>query len=163
VLAGLLGIPPIPETSRGDFQVLASSFMNEADGPYRLAKALLDEANGLGMENVAIDGIRQRSTLQKLKTLSTDGSSGRNGRPLAVLFVHAAPDVAYRFYRRRDAARITTAEFMQLYTAPVESEVPLLISEADLILYNWSGRTAYDRAIRDLIDAIRRRSGRGRK
>jgi hypothetical protein len=93
VLAGLLGIPPIPETPRGDFQVLASSFMNEADGPYRLARALLDEANSLGMENVAIDGIRQRSTLQELKTLSTDVSSGRNGRPLAVLFVHAAPDV----------------------------------------------------------------------
>jgi hypothetical protein len=67
--------------------------MNEADGPYRLARALLDEANSLGMENVAIDGIRQRSTLQELKTLSTDVSSGRNGRPLAVLFVHAAPDV----------------------------------------------------------------------
>jgi len=162
VLAGLLGIPPIPESPRDVFQSLASAFIGEASGPHRLARALLDEADRLRMPNVVVDGIRQRATLHDLRTISRAVDPGGRGRTVATLFVHAAPDVAYRFYRSREAARISTAEFMQLYTAPVESEVPFLISEADAILYNWSGRTAYDRAIRDLMGAIRGRARNGK-
>ena len=119
VLAGLLGIPPIPELPRDVFQSLASEHSSvEASGPHRLARALLDEANRLQMPNVVVDGIRQRATLHDLRTISgADGPDGK-GRTVATLFVHAAPDVAYHFYRSREAARISTAKFMQLYTAP---------------------------------------------
>jgi len=160
VLAGLMGVPPIPETPRGDFQALASVFIRGADGPRRLAKALLHEADRLGGRKIAIDGIRQHSTLRELKILASSSDPGGRRRAVATLFIHAAPDVAYRFYRRREAARITTEEFMSLYAATVEAEVPFLISDADAILYNWSGRTAYGRAVRDLMRMVRKAASR---
>jgi predicted NUDIX family phosphoesterase len=41
VLAALLGVPPVPETARSAFQGLAWRFIQDAEGPARLANALL--------------------------------------------------------------------------------------------------------------------------
>lgn len=153
VLARLLGLPPIPESSRDVFQQHAAAFIATAEGPRRLARALLDAAHQVDEINVAIDGIRQRATLAELAALAKE-DCGQQKRSVATLFVHAPPDVAYRFYRQREARGLSAPAFMQLYTAPVEAEVPFLISEADAVLYNWLGRPAYDQAVRDLMTAL---------
>ena len=146
-LARILGIPPVPETPREQFQKKAWEFINSPNGPQELAKAILDEINSTPYSNVAIDGLRQKSTINALK----DAVSVN----FAMLFVHAAPHVAFDFYQSREGGSGQTADrFMELYTNPVEQEVSLLISEADAVLYNWTGKLGYDRAIDDLMAAI---------
>jgi tellurite methyltransferase len=54
---------------------------------------------------------------------------------VAVLFIHAAPDLAFDLYlvreRRRGEVPVTLDAFVQMYSAPVERDVPFMISEAD--------------------------------
>jgi hypothetical protein len=83
VLAKLLGLPPVPETSRPIFQEAAWRFIQDADGPARSAHALLRATSRSGADRVVIDGVRQLSTLRTLKAMAQV--------PVAVLFVHAAP------------------------------------------------------------------------
>jgi hypothetical protein len=156
VLAQLLSVPPIPQSSREEFQERAMSFISQPEGPQKLAQALVSAANAIGQAGVVIDGIRQRATLLQLKAIAGLADGVQPARSVTTLFVHAAPDVAYRFYKRREPKGLSTAEFMHLYSAPVEAEIPLLISEADAILYNWHGKPAFDRAIRDLMKALQR-------
>ncbi len=150
VLANLIGIPPIPQTSREKFQQLAWSFINRPSGPRDLAKALERAALDTAKPKVVIDGIRQRETLEILKRLW-------NPKPLATIYVHAAPDVAYKFYRLREkdtGGRVTHSRFMALYTAAVETEVSLMISDADAVLYNWEGHLAFTNEIDKFIEAV---------
>ena len=100
VLAKLIGAPPVPETPRAEFQDMAWTFMQEADGPVRLADALLRAAAARHeTERVVIDEFRQLSTLHALKI--------RAKVPLAVLFVHAAPEAARS--RRHTLAMLKSA------------------------------------------------------
>jgi len=120
ILADLLGLPPVLETPRPVFQEAAWRFIQDADGPARLAEALLRAALRSGADRVVIDGVRQLSTLRALKATTQV--------PVAVLFVHAAPDLAFDLYvgrgRRRGDEPISPDAFMRMLSAPVEREVP---------------------------------------
>jgi hypothetical protein len=47
-------------------------------------------------------------------------------------------------------------DFLKLCDAPVESDVKKLISEADAVLYNWTGKLKYERAVRKLMRELKR-------
>lgn len=146
VLAELLGIPPIPETPRAEFQATAEEFISRPDGPSRLGDALAKAATGVGAERALIDGIRHPETLEALKLSAS--------MPVALLYVYTPPDVAYEMYRDREGhgeVSITLADFIKLYTAPVESRIRYLIGEADIITFNWLGLEGYQRALSDLM------------
>ena len=133
VLAGLLNLPPVPETPREVFQTAAHEFISEDSGPENLAKALLQAAESVDSGKVIIDGIRQLATLECLKRFAS--------RRVATLFVQTPPDVAYRLYSVREASNpdLGLSEFMKIYNAPVESEVRHMIGDADAIIFNWFG------------------------
>jgi predicted NUDIX family phosphoesterase/dephospho-CoA kinase len=149
-IARLLGVPPVPETPRADFQELTWRFMQEADGPNRLAEALLNAAAKSGSSRVVIDGIRQLSTLRALKEKSEV--------PLAVMVVHAAPDVAFELFagreRHRGEEQVSLDVFMKMLSAPVERDVPFMISEADVVVYNWSGEVGYGKTLSAMADEL---------
>ena len=83
VLAELMEIPPVPTTSRKEFQEKAWDFINQKSGPEKLANAIFSAAASLGNEYVIVDGIRQQSTLEALRK-KADGA-------LALLYVYATP------------------------------------------------------------------------
>jgi adenylate kinase family enzyme len=150
VLAALLGVHPVPETPRSTFQELAWRFIQDAEGPARLANALLDAVGQSGAGRVVIDGVRQLATLRALKAAAEV--------PVAVLFVHAAPDVAFDLFlgrgRRRGDEPIDPETFMRMLSAPVEHDVPFMMSEADAVIYNWSGEAGYDKTLSAMAEEL---------
>lgn len=147
LMATLLCIPPVPETPREAFQKAAWKFINSPDGPDRLASAIWEKALMTGSERLLVDGIRQRTTLDRLQ-------SHARGKNVGVLFIHTLPDLAYRFYRDREQKRISFFEFLRLREAEVEKEVSGMISLADAVLYNWMGLNEYRKAVRFMVTQI---------
>ena len=146
VLARLLRIPPVPQTSRSDMQERAWRFIRRKDGPRRLAAALLHSAHE-SQQAALIDGVRQRTTLDALKDLAVPES-------VAVLYVHTPPHIAYQFYRDRRNRPINIEQFLALRDAPVESDITKLIAIADVVLYNWTGKLSYEHAVRQLMQEV---------
>ena len=149
VLAELIGIPPVPESDRADFQKLAFEFISKPDGPKMLAAALVNSARKIAGERIVIDGIRHPETLAELKGLSDV--------PLALLYVYTPPDVAYEMYRMREDhgfGDIDFDSFVDLYNAPVEGQVRYIIQDADVILYNWIGLSEYEKTINEMLTKL---------
>lgn len=147
IVAGLLGVPPVPTTPRDEFQRAAWDFIQSPDGPDRLATAIWRHAEQVGTGRVLVDGIRQRGTLARLKELAPAGRVG-------VLFVHTLPDLAYRFYRDREGRDCTIFDFLHVRNALVERDVERMIEGSDAVLYNWTGRREYQQAVRELMNAV---------
>ena len=47
--------------------------------------------------------------------------------------------------------RASIQEFLDVRNAAVEAEVDDLITEADAVLYNWTGRLKYKKTIRSMM------------
>jgi predicted NUDIX family phosphoesterase/dephospho-CoA kinase len=152
-VAKLAGIAPVPKTPRQQFQAKAWEFISNSDGPRRLASEIIEMVRAKDSQRILIDGLRQRATLEALRTLADDLKIG-------VVFVHTPADLAYSFYSERIAQGATMAEFLAARSAPVEAEVEALISVADAVLYNWTGRLRYRDTIRALMEdlSVSRRS-----
>ncbi|MDC0675819.1 HTH domain-containing protein [Nannocystis radixulma] len=147
VLAQILGIPPVTESNRQRFQRTAWNFISTSEGPRQLAKAIWEQVFKGSSERILIDGIRQRTTLAALREFAA-------GRRLGIVFIHTPPDIAYKLYSQRDDSRIHDVhDFLNIRNESVEEEVLSLISEADAVVYNWFGRLAYHRVLRELIGA----------
>jgi len=152
VIAKLLGLPPVPKTGRAEFQDKAWAFIRSEHGPSTLAAALAAQTRKVRSGRALVDGIRQRATLDALRAQLADFALG-------LLFVHAPVDLAYQFYRDRENPTISIFDFLKLRNSPVESEVRGLIELGDAVLYNWTGRLEYRRAVRALMQSALR-SGR---
>jgi predicted NUDIX family phosphoesterase len=147
ILAGLLNLPPVSTQVRTRFQEAAHRFITASDGPEKLGKALAGAiANGSGSRPL-VDGIRHRATLASLRRHVAP-------RPVAVVFVHTPPDVAYHFYKARVGRDVPFHEFAAARENPVESETSDLIGEADAVLYNWSGKDNYRRTVHRMMQAL---------
>jgi len=149
VLAELIGIPPVPESDRADFQTAAFEFISKPDGPRRLAAALVTAARKVAGERIVIDGIRHPETLAELKEMSDV--------PLALMYVYTPPNVAFEMYRMREDygfGDIDFDTFVDLYNAPVEGQVRYIIQDADVILYNWIGLPEYEKTINEMLTKL---------
>ncbi len=148
VVARILGIPPVPQTPRLEFQQKAHDFISSPDGPKILAKEIVKEVEKAGGDRIIVDGIRQIETLERLKETS----------PISVcnLFVYTPPDVAYELYMVRDGGsqELSLDAFMKIYNAPVESQVRLMIQDADAVIYNWFGLENYELAVKQMINEL---------
>jgi hypothetical protein len=149
ILARLMGIPPIPQTPRRPFQENAQAFISGDLGPTVLAYGILEDARRLGSSRIVIDGVRHPATLKALR----DNAK----RPVALLYIHTPPDVAFELYTLREAPKeaLTPAEFTAIQNAPVESMVRYLIDDADVIVYSWFGVEDYRFVVRELIADLR--------
>jgi predicted NUDIX family phosphoesterase/dephospho-CoA kinase len=150
VVAGLLGIPPVPKTSRELFQSKAKTFISRSNGPKRLARAILRLAKRCNTPRVLVDGIRQKETLIALKELA-------KGTRIGVLYVHTSPDLAYKFHAERDGNAVSIEEFFTHRDNPVERDVAGMLPYADSVLYNWQGRPMYRRSIQQMVRELQLR------
>ena len=148
VLSEIIGLPSIPDTDRHEFQEAAWKFISEPDGPIILASHIWNRIRLLNKPRILIDGIRQRATFEALQEIAGDNQIG-------LVYVHTPPDISYHFYRERNRPRLTIHEFLQLYDAPVERDVPGMIAISDVVVYNWTGRLEYRNTIRRLMSEIR--------
>lgn len=148
IVAGLLGLPAVPSTPRAEFQEKAWAFISRPDGPARLARAIKRVADLSSSGRVLVDGVRQLATLDSLRHLALEKRVG-------VIFVHTPADLAYSFYSNRIIQGATMSDFLQARSAQVEAEVEGLISHADAVLYNWTGRLKYRETICALMRDLR--------
>jgi predicted NUDIX family phosphoesterase len=148
VVAGLLGIPPVPKTPRELFQAKAMEYISRPSGPLRMAKTILSLAKRYKTPKVLVDGIRQKETLIALKELA-------KGVRIGVLYVHTSPDLAYKFQAERDGNAISMEEFFANRDNPVERDVAGMLPHADGVLYNWEGRPMYRRSIHQMMRDLR--------
>lgn len=145
VVAGILGLPPIPQTSRAQFQIAAEQFISSPSGPRDLAHALAREIRSR-TGRVLLDGIRHLDTLDELRSVL-----GRD--EIGVVFVHTPFDIALELYRAREDSEISALDFAARRSARVEQDVPRLIDEADAALYNWRGLEAYSTVVREFASS----------
>jgi predicted NUDIX family phosphoesterase len=147
VVAQLLGIPSVPKTPRHEFQKEAWRFISTDSGPKCLATRLVEIARDHSEPRILIDGLRQRATLAHLKKIAGD-------RRVGIIFVHTPADQAYSFYASRIAQGASMSDFLAARNAQVEDEVESLISIADAVLYNWTGRPQYRETIKALMTEL---------
>ncbi len=147
LVADLLSIPPVPKTKREVFQKKAWKFIQKKKGPQMLAEAIWRKVKELDNPKILVDGIRQKATFQELCRLA-----GR--RRIGLLYVHTLPDIAFKFYKRREGNGISIHDFLRLRDASVELEVGEMIESSDAILYNWTGRLRYQNVIRSLMQKL---------
>jgi predicted NUDIX family phosphoesterase len=157
IVAEILGIPPVPQSSREDFQGKAWEFIRDGNGPTQLAQGIWEYVKVESNPRVVIDGIRQRATLEELRKLA-----GR--RKLGLLYVYTPPNVAYQFYKGRGSSdNLSIQDFLRISDSPVEIDVRSMIGVSDAVVYNWSGRPIYRDAIRKLMrDVLSGARGRSR-
>jgi predicted NUDIX family phosphoesterase len=144
VVAQLLGVPGVSKTPRREFQEKAWKFISTASGPECLATRLMEIVRDHSEPRILIDGLRQRATLNHLKKLVSD-------RRVGIIFVQTPADQAFSFYASRIAQGASMSDFLAVCNAQVESEVASLISTADAVLYNWTGRLQYRETINALM------------
>jgi predicted NUDIX family phosphoesterase len=149
LLGSLMGSPPISEIGRSAFQARALSFIHKTDGPEKLAAAIQERANEFGGSRCIVDGIRNLATYERLKS-NTQGA-------IALLFVQAPPDLAFDMYRAREAQGTLTfsyRDFLKVYDAPVEAEIPSLGRNADAYIYNSFGLEAFRRTLDSVVESL---------
>jgi predicted NUDIX family phosphoesterase len=142
LLQKLMGTPPMSEIGRQDFQKKAFGFIRSEGGPERLAASIYARVNEMGAERCIVDGIRNLSTYEHLSTRFAGG--------VGLIFVQTPADVAYDMYRAREAQGALTfsyREFLEVYDAPVESEIPSLGRKAQVYIYNSFGMEAFRRTL----------------
>ena len=94
-----------------------------------------------------VDGIRQLQTLECLKVRA-------GSRHVGLLYVHTPPDLAYEFYREREGSGDSIFDFLRVRNAQVERQVDQMIGLCDAVLYNWTGRSQYRRAVLGLMEEL---------
>ena len=146
-LASILRIPPVPKTRRIDFQRQAWNFISKTSGPEELGREIARIVNEMDSDRIVVDGIRQRATIEHLKTMC-------RGRRLGIVFVQTPPDLAFEFYSDRIAQGATIVDFLAARDAAVEQEVNSLISNADAVLYNWTGTFQYRETICSMMEQL---------
>ena len=147
VLASILRVPPVPKTRRMDFQMQAWNFISKTSGPEELGREIARIVNAMDSDRIVVDGIRQRATIEHLKTMC-------GGRRIGIVFVQTPPDLAFNFYSDRVAQGATIVDFLAARDADVEQEVDRLISKADAVLYNWTGTFQYREAICSMMEQL---------
>ena len=147
VLAGILRIPPVPKTSRLDFQHRAWEFISKSTGPEKLGTELARIVNAMDSDRIVLDGIRQEATLECLKTMCYNLKIG-------IVFVQTPADLAFNFFFERTAKGATMSEFLTTREAAVEQEIESFIAKADVVLYNWQGTSQYQETIRAMMEEL---------
>jgi hypothetical protein len=75
-------------------------------------------------------------------------------KKIGIIFVQTPADQAFSFFASRIAQGASMTEFLETRSAEVEREVEGLISSADAVLYNWTGRPQYRETIEALMNEL---------
>jgi predicted NUDIX family phosphoesterase len=149
LLGKLMNSPPITEIGRKEFQARALKFIRTDDGPKKLASNIFDRVNSFDASKCIVDGIRNLETFEHLSRVS-QGS-------VALLFVQTPADLAYDMYRSREAQGTLTfsyRDFLKIYDAPVEGEIPSLGRRASAYIYNSFGLEAFRRTLDQVVETL---------
>jgi len=153
LLREVMGTPPMNEIGRREFQARALEFIRADGGPERLAAAIEARVAQVEAGRCVIDGLRHLSTYENL--------SARFGGGVSLIFVQTPPDVAYDMYRTREVQGTLTfsyRDFLEIYDAPVEAEVPSLGRKAQVYIYNSFGIEAFRRTLDEVKSALEGRA-----
>jgi predicted NUDIX family phosphoesterase len=146
LIRDLMSSPAMTEIGREEFQARAYRFISAPDGTQKLAAAIVQQIAAHEGQRVIVDGIRNLDTYERIQKTCADG--------VGLLFVQTPPDVAFDMYRAREARGTLTysyREFLRVYDAPVEAEIPSLGRLANAYIYNSFGMEAFRRTLDELV------------
>jgi len=144
-----MGAPSIGEIGRREFQSRSFDFIRSDGGPERLSALIESRVSELDATRCVIDGIRHLATYENL--------TYRFGGGVCLLYMQTPPDVAYDMYRAREGTLTCSyREFLQIYDALVESEIPSLGRKAQVYIYNSFGMEAFRRTLDEVVDRFSR-------
>jgi predicted NUDIX family phosphoesterase len=149
LVRNLMSSPALSEIGREQFQARAYSFISAPDGTQKLAAAIVSQIAARQGQRVVVDGIRNLDTYERLQKTCADG--------VGLIFVQTPPDVAFDMYRAREAQGTLTfsyREFLRIYDAPVEAEIPSLGRRANAYIYNSFGMEAFRRTLDELVPKL---------
>jgi len=125
-LQELLSFGNLRDENRLDFSSASLEFIEDGEGPIKLASEIAQRALSSSGDVVIIDGIRQLSTLHALRSRLSE---------LIVVYVDCPRDLAFENYKARwPGADILT--FAAVREHRVEADLPEFRYAADAILHN---------------------------
>jgi predicted NUDIX family phosphoesterase len=142
LLQQLLGAPSMSEIGRREFQKMAFDFIRTKNGPLRLAEVVATKVRETAAPRCVIDGVCHLATFEPLERILAES--------VGLVFIQTPPDVAYDMYRVREAANeleFSYRDFLEIYDAPVESEISSLGRKAQALVYNSFGIEAFRRTL----------------
>ena len=145
-LQQLMQAPRLQEIGRVEFQRRAEEFIRTPRGPELLARRIAEAAAAMPESRIVIDGIRQPETYDAL-SVSMEGQT-------TLIYVNTPPDIAYEMYRLRESSStldVTYRDFLKVYDAPVENDLPTLGRLAHTYIYNFLGVDALRRSLDKLV------------
>jgi predicted NUDIX family phosphoesterase len=149
LIRDLMSSPALSVIGRQEFQTRAHRFISAPGGTERLAAAIVSQIKAEAGQRVIVDGIRNLDTFERLEKTCADG--------VGLLFVQTPPDVAFDMYRAREAPgtlTFTYRDFLKVYDAPVEAEIPSLGRRANAYIYNSFGMEAFRRTLDALMPKL---------
>lgn len=124
-LVEILNIPDFKNKDRSNFQEKAQELITSPDGPSTLANKICNKIN---QDKITlIDGIRNISTIKELKNKLGDS---------IIVYVDCPRDKACENYKKRAGKDFNNYEFVKAREHATEQELPLILAEADAILFN---------------------------
>ncbi len=144
----LMGSPSLAEIGRKEFQARALEYIQSDGKPAQLANAIAAQISESASRCV-VDGIRHLSVYENL--------DARMQCNAGLVYIQTPPDIAYEMYRSREAQSTLSfnyREFLEIYDAPVEAEIPSLGRKADAYIYNSFGMESFRRTLDDLVSSL---------
>lgn len=145
-LQHLMDAPALQEIGRVEFQRRAEEFIRSPRGPELLARRIAEIAAAMPQSRIVVDGIRQPETYDAL-SVAMEGQ-------VALMYVNTPPDIAYEMYRLRESSSaldFAYRDFLKIYDAPVENDLPTLGRLAHTYIYNFLGVDALRRSLDKLV------------
>lgn len=124
-LVEILNIPDFENRNRTEFQEKAQRLITDKNGPNILAKKIFDKVENKTIS--LIDGIRNVSTIKELKSILGD---------CTIVYIDCPRDKALLNFTSRSKEENASVAFVNAREHPTELELPLILEEADAILYN---------------------------
>lgn len=148
VLRRILDLRGVRPTVRSSFQEAASRFIQEVNGPIKLADQIAHDI-ATANQPCVVDGIRNLATY--------DALANRIGQRIPIVYVETTPKDALQFFRLREDHSMEAKEFMRILDHPTEAEVPEFSRLASLIVYNYGSlRSLRTEVLRYLATRLRR-------
>jgi dephospho-CoA kinase len=124
-LIEILKIPDFKNKDRSEFQEKAQALITSHGGPGTLARNISEKVDHSKI--TLVDGIRNIATIRELKELIGD---------CIIVYVDCPRDKALENYKKRAGKHFDNDQFVRAREHPTELELPLILAEADAILFN---------------------------
>jgi len=143
IISEIINADDFKNKNRTSFQDKAYELISRETGYKNIAGKIIDNIKGIKSKKVVIDGIRNIETYSILKNRYPN---------MTLIYVDVPIDTAYKHFTERSKSNVSVHEFRNARYHPVEKDVTLFKSRADVYIFNGSNLSALNTKIGDWLD-----------